>query len=492
MWESISGILMNHPEIISNISLPQWLVPSQYHLSNWNRSSLIKMIYSNKNDQRAFVCGKQGIWETKDNGITFQSYMKGYPESPFYFKTNDIYLHETDSIDLLFAGSNIGLFVSNINEGLWKKIDLGDEDEAIKRILKIRNNLVVFSESNIYQTKISNPLFGYKKVTPEIDELKSEVSLIDLFFHLHDGRIWGLPGKLLFDLVGIIIFFLSISAFYIWYYPKMMTFRTNKKLPLKQNAKRVHKFLFKYHLKLGIWTAVITIIIAGTGFFMRPPLLIAIAKGSIDAEYYPGFLSDNPLHEKIQNALYDSVENEIIIATSDGIYSGPAGFEQPFRKDSLNTPIFVMGATVLDNYDLDGYLIGSFSGLFYLDKNTGKSVNKLTGKVEEKVSNIRPAEKMITGYFKTPNGEEFITAHSQGLLPLNKAEINNRFKMPLELTANFAMPLWNYLFEIHNGRFFKGLVGGFYILIVPLGALFFLVITITGIYDWFYIRPPKG
>ncbi len=46
------------------------------------------------------------------------------------------------------------------------------------------------------------------------------------------------------------------------------------------------------------------------------------------------------------------------------------------------------------------------------------------------------------------------------------------------------MPLWNYLFEVHNGRFFREWLGGGYILIVPLGALLLVLITLTGVYDW--------
>ena len=50
------------------------------------------------------------------------------------------------------------------------------------------------------------------------------------------------------------------------------------------------------------------------------------------------------------------------------------------------------------------------------------------------------------------------------------------------------MPLWNYLFEIHNARFFKDVVGGLYILIIPLGSLLLLLITLSGIYDWIFLK----
>jgi hypothetical protein len=351
--------------------------------------------------------------------------------------------------------------------------------------------MIVVTESNMYKTDLKGSNLNFNKIELKRNDSVKSVMLIDFFFHLHDGRIWGLPGKLLFDAVGIVIFFLSLSAFYTWYFPKMMKRKREKRLSLNRTAKKVYKFFFKYHLKLGIWAAGITIIIAGTGFFMRPPMLVAIAEGSLNANYYPGALPENPWQEKIQNALYDPAEKKVVITTTEGIFSGNADFSAPFVKDSLNAPIFVMGATVFENYDSNGYLIGSFSGLFQLDKDKGYSVDVLTGKEAENKSNIRPADIMVVGYFKTPDGEEFITSHAKGLQPVGNGEIKGRFNMPEELKSDLKMPLWNYLFEMHNGRLFRSVLGDYYILLVPMGALLFLIITVTGIYDWFILRTKR-
>ena len=68
--------------------------------------------------------------------------------------------------------------------------------------------------------------------------IDKEVTLVDLFFHLHDGRVWGLPGRLLFDVVGLIIFILSISAFNTWYFPKMLKRKREKKIKLRNVEKK--------------------------------------------------------------------------------------------------------------------------------------------------------------------------------------------------------------------------------------------------------------
>ena len=489
MWESVSGVLMNHPYLISGISVPGWLVPEQYHIENWNRSALTKVLYSSKEKNRLFGCGKLGIWESRDGGINFHSYMSGYPGSAYYRKTNDIYLLKNDSIQYLFAAADGGFYYNNTENDKWNKIELGENTEKVKRILYVKGRIIVFTESNVYRSDSS--YLNFQKVDLQKADAHRQVSLIDLFFHLHDGEIWGLPGKLLFDLVGVVIFFLSLSAFYVWYFPKIIRRKRRKKIPFSRKEKKFYRIFFKYHLKLGIWAAAITIIIAVTGLFMRPPMLVLLLNGSIDAEYYPGFLPDNIWEEQIQNALYDPVEDRILIAAKDGIYSGKADFSEPFTKYRINVPVFVMGATVFDNYGEHGYMIGSFSGLFYQDKYHINSVDLITGIEVNSLSNVRPSPVMVTGYFQTPSGEEFISAYNQGLMHADNVHLNGRFNMPIELKENFRMSLWNYLFEIHNGRFFSGILGQFYILIVPLGALLFLIIILSGIIDWIFMKSLK-
>jgi hypothetical protein len=492
MWESISGIILNHPELVANISVPGLLVPEHYHIKNWNRSSLIKLLYSKKDSNQVYTCGKLGVWKSSNGGKSFYSFMKNYPSSPYLLKTNDIFLYSINSEEYLFAATDGGLFACNTKDGLWKNIRLNEESEKVKKLLKIDSNLVVITESNGYITNFNNftslNFANIEKLPLEKSDKKRTVTLVELFFHIHDGRIWGLPGKLLFDIVGIIIFFLSISAFYAWYFPKMLKRKRTEKIQLKKSEKKAFKFLFKYHLKLGIWAGAIILIIAGTGFFMRPPMLVLIATGSVSSDYYPGVLPSNPWHEKIHTALYDPVDKKIILETTDGIYTSSSTFSESFHKDSLNVPMFVMGATIFDTLGHGGYLIGSFNGLFHLERATGKPIDMLTGKETGKISNVRPAEKMITGYFKTPQGEEFITTHEQGLLPIGNSKLNGRFKMPTEMESKCRMPLWNYMFEIHNGRFFKSIIGNFYILLVPFGSLLFFIVTLTGIFDWFVVR----
>jgi hypothetical protein len=491
MWMSLSGVLMNHPDLISGISVPGWLTPSQYLPDNWSRSGIINAVFSQNKPGAAYLGGKLGVYKSVHGKVQTLPVDKGFPDSPFYRKTNHLFLLETDSTSHLLAATDGGLYICNTEDELWRQVPLSQSNESVKKILQVKTRLLVFTESNAYTSPLNAPHLEFKKMTLTRPKTKRRVSLVKLFFDLHDGKVWGLPGKLLFDLAGIILFYLSFSAFYAWYYPKKIKrYRSKGKGKPAQWQGRLFRFIHKYHLKLGIWTAAVLWVISATGLFMRPPML-AFLMGDIPATYYPGPLSKNLWQDKIHNALYDPMKDKIIVQASDGLWQGAADFSAAFEKINLTAPLFVMGATVFDAYGDKGYLIGSFSGIFLWERATGKAIDMFTGEEAPPMSAVRPAEKMITGYFKTPAGGEFVTAHKQGLMTLDGTE-NKSFRMPQSVYQNYRMPLWNYLFEIHNGRFFRDWIGEWYILLVPLGALLSIIITLSGVFDWLYSKMKKG
>jgi hypothetical protein len=484
----LSGILLNHPSLISDLSVPGWLVPSQYRVQDWNRSRLINLVYSQRNPNIAYAAGKEGVWKTADGGSSFQPMTDGFPSSRFYRKTNHVLLWEEDS-SLLFAGTDCGLFVCDLQDESWQRVSLGEETERVLKILMVRGQLVAFTSSHAYVCSQPAAELQFRRLPLLREEDSQQVSLVRLFFDLHGGSAWGLPGRLLFDFTGLVLVFLSVSGFYIWYFPVKRRTRGKAPTPSPEKSNRLLLWLFfKYHLKIGIWIAVILSIIGVTGLFMRPPMLALLADGFISRTWYPGLLPPNPWDEKIHNALCDTVEDRIIIEATDGFWSGPADFNGSFVHQDLPVPVFVMGTTVFRPYGTAGFLVGSFNGIFHLERASGKVVDLLAGGEPVNVSSVRTTEFMVTGYFKTPQGEEFITTHEQGLMPLGNAKLNGRLTMPSEIIENYRMPMWNYLFELHNGRIFKDVFGELYILIIPLGAVFLTLVTLSGTYDWVYLR----
>ncbi len=486
-WMSLSGVLMNHPHLISGFSVPAWLTPPQYRPENWNRNMMTDLVFSRDRPEIAFAAGKTGVWITTDGGYHFEPYNDGLPESLFYRKTRDLFLWEADGLAILFAATDGGLYMRTIDAGQWESVALGDKPDPVRKVLAYGDRLVVAAESAFYVSGLPPTRNSFVLTHTGREEIEPRVTLVQLFFDLHYGKAWGLAGLLLFDFVGLTLFFLCVSAFYTWYFPWQAKRNRKSWLLTNKTTKRAFKTMFHYHLQLGIWIAAVLLIIGGTGLFMRPPLLAVIADGSIPRTAYPGFLDDNPWKEKIRNVLHDPVDRSIIVQASDGLWIGRDSLDKPFRRHHLDVPIFVMGATVLEPAP-DGYLVGSFSGLFQWLRSNGASIDLETGQTVSGSMSMRPANLMVTGYFETPAGESFVSTFEQGVVPIDGSETVGRFEQPAELGDSFRMPLWNYLFEIHNGRFFKDLVGTWHLLIIPLGSLLFILITLTGIYDWLYLK----
>lgn len=489
-WMSISGVLLNHPELIAWADVPKPLVPPQYHIENWQRGALKEVVFPETQPGTCYAYGGTGIWRSTDSGATFHSWMGGdFPGNLYERKTNSLLLMQYGGETWLVAGTHGGVFVQGPRTG-WKKVSSLPADERPMKLLHVGERVYLFTESHVYSSAATPNSLAFVQEHPR-QAGENTVTMIKVFFDLHDGKVLGLPGKLLFDAVGIILFILSVTALYTWYYPKKLKWRKRFGIEGRRKNPRVFKFLLKYHLKLGIWSAAILFIMAGTGIFMRPPLLVAIANNNVPAGYYPGILPDNPWHDEIRNAAYEPVTQSFVIDCKDGMYVGPIEFSEPYRQIALPVPVFVMGTTVLECDDTGNMLMGSFNGLYRVNLFSNSVVDEITGAPPVMVSSLRPGQYLITGYFRTPDGVRHATSFTHGLIKDSTPTQYGDFPMPEEIRG-YGMPLWNYLFELHNGRFFQDIVGMWHFLLVPVGALLTIILLITGVVDWFVVRGRKN
>ncbi len=493
IYMSLSGILMNHPEIISSFSVGSKFIPNNYKVENWNRSSITDLKFSKFKPNISVIGGYEGVFISYNAGKTYTKINQtGLPNSQYYNKTKSIYIIEdSDNLKGILAGTFGGLYYYDFQKKIWQNIKLSDEQLKIVKIIDYKDKIAVFSSSG---ASLFNPqtLIIEKNIKLKKIEKETKLTLIEFFFQLHSGEIWGLPGKIIFDIGGIILIFLSISGLYVWLSPKT----TKLKIKFTEKASKtkwsIYKIFYKYHLELGIYSALILLIVGITGFFMRPPAIAMIMDGYISVSSIPFMKLDNPWHDRIRNAMYDKFNDKIIIDAKDGFWISDNGIYGDFHKKMPPVPIFAMGATVLEQDNQGDYLIGSFAGLFKVSSQSGTSIDALTGEAPFNISTIRPGSNLITSFFRTPIGEEFITTHFEGLTNVNSPfGLSNRFQVADGSFDDFSMSLWNYLFELHNGRLFEFLVGDYYILIIPLMSLIFVISLLTGIFDWAYIKIKK-
>ena len=483
-WMSLSGVLLNHPDWIQNVSVHKSLVPKQYQPENWNRSSLKGIEYMGDS---LLLYGRQGVYLSQDNGKSLNPFMEGaFPKSALGKRSNHIYHSKNDKI--LLCATNQGCLQYDIEQQLWKRLQLPKGDESILKILNTKEHLLLVSKSDIYQSlSVTNDLH-FKKLDLKKKNYSSDISLIQVFFELHDGSIWGLPGRLLWDIVGLILFFLCISAFYIWYYPKKWKRRYKKKgRRASYKEKNARNFFFRYHKKLGWYFAVPLVIITFTGMFLSPILMMTLVNGNVSEKYYPSIKDKNPWHHKIRNALYDTQKEQLVLDCSDGVWAGSYRTKEEFEKIKLPVRIFGMGTTVFREEKPGTWLVGSFGGLHRVDKESDASEKILQTKKKE--NSGRPASTFVTGYEKLPDGNHYILGHYKGICDEKGKQLRNVFTMPQGITGNSKLPLWNYMFELHNARIFRGGIGGFYMLIIPLGGLLCLIMLLAGVLDYWLTKP---
>ncbi|WP_165835950.1 PepSY domain-containing protein [Marinifilum breve] len=483
-YMSLSGILLNHPDLIQNASVSRMLVPKQYQPDNWNRSSLKGIEYLGDS---LLVYGRQGIFLSTDNGKSLQAFMQGdYPKSALGKRSNHLYYSRENK--LLLCASNQGCLQYNFKQSKWINLPLPNGDHSIIKILNTGKHLLLVSKSDVYQTSLHNDKLNFEKLSLKKKKYSSYISLIQVFFQLHDGSIWGLPGKILWDIVGLILFFLSISAFYIWYYPKKWKRRYKREgRRASYKEKNVRSFFFKYHKKLGWYFAIFLVLITFTGMFMNPILMMTLVNGKVNSKYYPSLKNENPWYHKIRNALYDNQQNQLVLECSDGIWVGNYNENIEFEKIKLPVRIFGMGTTVFREEKPGVWLVGSFGGLNRVDRNENQSEKILQTKKSD--NSGRPASTFVTAYEKLPDGNHYIMGHYKGICNVKGEKLIDVFPMPDKIRKNSKLPLWNYMFELHNARMFRGLIGGFYMLIIPLGGLLCLLMLLAGVLDYWLTKP---
>jgi hypothetical protein len=490
VYMSVSGILLNHPEVIAPVSVGSSLIPENYQIQNWNRSSITDLKYSKTDPSFSVIGGHKGIFISRDAGKIYSKIpQKGLPNSEYYNKTKTIYILENEKgINDILAGTYGGLYHFDLSKERWSEIKLGDKRDKIVKIMDYKEQIAVFSSSGAALVNPEN-LNEIQNVKLTKDEDETKLTMIEFIFQLHSGELWGLPGKLIFDAAGIILLFLCISGLYIWLSPKTSKFRLRLSAKANKAKWSVYKLFYKYHLKLGIIAAAVLLLIGVTGFFMRPPGIVAIMSGEVPVSSIPFLEMENPWKHRIRNAMYDKVSDKVIIDAKDGFWISGDGIGGTYRLNRAPVPIFAMGATVLEQDYNGDYLIGSFAGLYRVTPESGKSIDAITGKAPFNISMVRPGSNLVTSYFKTPIGEEFITTHFKGLVPVNAPfGMNGRFRVTDGSMNETTMSLWNYLFELHNGRIFQAWIGDFYILVIPLMSLVFVISLLTGIFDWIYLK----
>ncbi len=477
LW-AMSGIVMNHRKLLSSSDIPRKNLPAEYRYYKWNNSAVKGSVVIG-NDS-VIIYGNIGTWLTDGNYSGFRDFNDGFPRGIDNRKVSSV-LHSRRGN--LYAATFFGLYYHSKEKNIWKKIPIPGKEERITGLTENDGKIYILTRSEVIKADDDpgnfNPLII---VVPAPLGYDNTVSLFRTIWVIHSGEIYGKVGRLIVDLVGFIVIFLTITGILHFFIPSILKRRKKAGKSLLKYS-RIKRFSSKWHNRIGIYIVLLLLLNTLTGTFLRPPFLITIADSQV--KKIPGTLLDSPnaWEDKMRDILYDEDMKAFLLATSEGIYMEDTAFSGPPALMHAQPPVSVMGINVFRKYAPGTYLVGSFSGLYLWSPMKVAVYDFFTGDVPTTVTSGRPiSDHMVTAYLKDDQGREYYFDYNLGAVPLNS---NTAFSsMPDQIIRKSPISWWNFALEVHTGRIFHFLIGDFYILLIPVFGIFAIILLISGTIVW--------
>ncbi len=494
-----SGIVMNHRGAFSQVDISRKLLSRNYRYINWNLASVRGSLQVS--GDTSLIYGNIGIWFTPDDFETFTDYNQCFPVGIDNRKIYSIVILR-DSI--LVAGTHFGLYSRTIEGKQWVKTELKEEENRIADLGLKGDTLLILSRHYLFK---SVDLTRFEKFQlPAFEGYIRGAGLFNTLWELHSGELWGITGKLVVDLFGIVVILLSVTGLLHFLVPGIIRRRKvrNKPVTILQKTKKKN---LRWHNVVGYIFVLFLIINTTAGMFLRPPLLIPIANSRVGIIPHTHLDTPNPWNDKLRRIHWDQFLKKYIISTADGFFLAGESLQKPMAPCHVQPPVSLMGCNVFEPLDLKTYVVGSFSGLFTWNIAEGIVLDYFSGNQYNRPEGIgRPvAENMAAGLVKTSHKGNFWFDYNTGVKALpptgrnsgesltrNENLKNQNFpEMTDDILINSPMSLWNVALELHTGRIFEHLIGSLYLLYIPLAGLCILIVLISGFLVWWMVHRKK-
>lgn len=430
----ISGVLLNHRDFISDYEVGRKWLPSGYEFRGWNGGL---MRGTATWGDKILIYGVNGVWTTDSAASVVSDFNDGLPEAADHRQVRGM----AQRGGILYAATPEALYELT---GLgWRSMDVPkDEEERLSDITARNDSLIVVGRSNLYVSSgLGHP---FEKITLQAgDDHTGKVTLFRTVWMLHSGELFGTAGKIVVDFIAVILILLCITGLVVWLLPKRIRRIARRRGSVVRNA-RYLKFFSRIHGKIGGMTIVLTLLIAFTGWCLRPPVMIPLAITKTKPVPATTLDSDNPWHDKLRMTRFDSDTGEWLISSSEGFYSLRGLHEVPQRITSA-PPVSVMGLNVWERDSAGKWVCGSFSGMFRWDRGKGVATDYFTGEVQKDVSGPPFGKYAASGYSKEFNA---VVEYYDGTEVIPQPEELRRL----------PMSLWNVALEAHSGRLFIGVI----------------------------------
>jgi len=495
LW-AISGVVMNHRQLFSGLDISRNLLPKEHRYVNWNNAA-VKSAATLGHDS-LLIYGNIGVWLSDDSFPSFTDFNNGFPEGIDNRKILSLLVSSKGNI---YAGTLFGLFFYSFQEQKWINLQLPLKDKRIQWLIEKDGKIILLTRSDMFEAQDDPDHFELKELMlPPPEGYDNKAGLFRTIWVIHSGEIYGITGKLIVDVLGIIVILLAITGALHFAMPYALRKLKKQKKSLK-SVSATKRVSARWHKKAGIWIAIFLLINTITGMFLRPPLLITIANARIGKIPWSVLDTPNPWEDKLRALIFDEKLGGYLIGTNEGIFYADKSLSRKLVPLPGQPPLSVMGINVFQKIQDGKYLVGSFNGLFdwHLKRGgvpgggvpgggvpgdwVGVSFNHFSGQIPQNINaKSKPfSDEMVSGYWRSDSGKYICFDYNRGAFSSKGLSIPS---MSVEILEKSPMSWWNFSLEVHTGRIFKPLLGDFYILIVPLLGIFGSIIVISGIVVW--------
>jgi iron-regulated transmembrane protein len=492
---ALSGIVLNHRVALSEVDVPRSVLPPEYRMEHWNLGA-VKGTLRVSSDS-ILLYGENGLWLTDSSRACFSRFERGMRSgADNRLVANVVRTHSGQ----LFAVTTFDAYQWNHSTQSWQRLTerFAPSDRMTDAAVK-GDTLVLQSRSELFLATAPYAHFERIHLKAPTNAPLGRFTFRTLWM-LHSGELFGAWAQYFVDFLGVILIVLCLTGVVLAFFPKLLKRQRKRQPEGKSVLRRVFKFSLQLHNKLGVYLLAFLLLLTVTGMFLRPPLLVAIARLrhqplALTHEHNP-----NPWWDNLRMIRYDRHHNRWLLQTPFGFFTTSNLHSAPTKLEH-EPPVGFMGTNVLQQEDADHWIAGSFSGLYRWNARTGESWNLYTGQryVAPKHQGIPDFTYSVSGYSKDLSARPVVFDYNRGaeyaLGGAKKAATDDDeqefvcyeradFSVMPEQVQDGRLSLWRVALETHTGRIYTFLPNIVIQLFIFLSGTFLLTVLISGFIIW--------
>lgn len=492
---ALSGIVLNHRVALSEVDVPRSVLPPEYRMEHWNLGA-VKGTLRVSSDS-ILLYGENGLWLTDSSRACFSRFERGMRSgADNRLVANVVRTHSGQ----LFAVTTFDAYQWNHSTQSWQRLTerFAPSDRMTDAAVK-GDTLVLQSRSELFLATAPYAHFERIHLKAPTNAPLGRFTFRTLWM-LHSGELFGAWAQYFVDFLGVILIVLCLTGVVLAFFPKLLKRQRRRQPEGKSVLRRVFKFSLQLHNKLGVYLLAFLLLLTVTGMFLRPPLLVAIARLrhqplALTHEHNP-----NPWWDNLRMIRYDRHHHRWLLQTPFGFFTTSNLHSAPTKLDH-EPPVGFMGTNVLQQEDADHWIAGSFSGLYRWNARTGESWNLYTGQryVAPKHQGIPDFTYSVSGYSTDLGARPVVFDYNRGaeyaLGGAKKAATDDDrqefvcyeradFSVMPEQVQDGRLSLWRVALETHTGRIYTFLPNIVIQLFIFLSGTFLLTVLISGFIIW--------